>query len=87
MAMPASTDGRPPNERSPRRQVLRFALDAVAAETFNDASTLFLFGTYTIGKERLFLEVAAALGKKVYVSASKRKVPCSAAHKPLKPKP
>lgn len=26
---------------------------------------LFVFGTYTIGKERLFLEVAAAMGSKV----------------------
>ena len=39
-------------------------LDAVRAETFNDARTLFLFGSYTIGKERLFLEVARQLGKK-----------------------
>jgi hypothetical protein len=45
--------------------VLRFVLDAVRAETFNDARTLFLFGSYTIGKERLFLEVARQLGKKV----------------------
>ena len=44
--------------------VLRFVLDAVRAETFNDARTLFLFGSYTIGKERLFLEVARQLGKK-----------------------
>ena len=45
--------------------VLRFVLDAVRAEMFNDARTLFLFGSYTIGKERLFLEVARQLGKKV----------------------
>ena len=44
--------------------MLRFVLDAVRAETFNDARTLFLFGSYTIGKERLFLEVARQLGKK-----------------------
>ena len=45
--------------------MLRFVLDAVRAETFNDARTLFLFGSYTIGKERLFLEVARQMGKKV----------------------
>ena len=45
--------------------MLRFVLDAVRAETFNDARTLFLFGSYTIGKERLFLEVARQLDKKV----------------------
>ena len=50
---------------SAQEAVLRFVLDAVRAETFNDARTLFLFGSYTIGKERLFLEVARQLGKKV----------------------
>jgi len=45
--------------------VLKFVLDAVRAEAFNGARTLFLFGSYTIGKERLFLEVARQLGKKV----------------------
>lgn len=39
-------------------------LQAVKAESFNPR-TLFLFGTYTIGKERLFLEVARTMGKKV----------------------
>jgi hypothetical protein len=38
----------------------------VRTESFNPR-TLFLFGTYTIGKERLFLEVARAMGKKVGV--------------------
>ena len=45
-------------------QVLQFVLDAVKAEAFNPR-TLFLFGTYTIGKERLFLEIAKTLNKKV----------------------
>ena len=39
-------------------------LEAVRAEAFNPA-TLFLFGSYTIGKERLFLEVARILKRKV----------------------
>lgn len=46
-------------------QVLQFVLDAVRAEAFNPA-TLFLFGSYTIGKERLFLEVARILKRKVW---------------------
>ncbi|CAK0744358.1 hypothetical protein CVIRNUC_001541 [Coccomyxa viridis] len=57
----------------PQLQVLQFVLEAVRAEAFNPA-TLFLFGSYTIGKERLFLEVARILKRKVYVSAAKRKV-------------
>lgn len=48
-----------------QEEVLKFVLDAVRAEAFNGARTLFLFGSYTIGKERLFLEVARQLGKKV----------------------
>ena len=44
--------------------MLQFVLEAVRAEAFNPA-TLFLFGSYTIGKERLFLEVARILKRKV----------------------
>ena len=47
-------------------QVLSFVLDAVKAEAFNEKRTLFLFGSYTIGKEKLFLEVARVLQQKVH---------------------
>lgn len=43
-------------------------LDAVRAEAFNEKRTLFLFGSYTIGKEKLFLEVARTLKQKVSCS-------------------
>jgi hypothetical protein len=43
-----------------RMHVLQFVLEAVRADAFNPA-TLFLFGSYTIEKERLFLEVARIL--------------------------
>lgn len=46
---------------------------AVKSEKFNPR-VLYLFGTYTIGKERLFLEVARTLGQKVYVSKEKMQV-------------
>ncbi|KAM7270844.1 hypothetical protein ACFE04_030058 [Oxalis oulophora] len=55
----------------PRQEVvIEFVLDAIQAEAFNP-NTLFLIGSYTIGKERLFLEVARVLRRKVYVAASK----------------
>ncbi|XP_047170039.1 uncharacterized protein LOC124838478 isoform X2 [Vigna umbellata] len=50
--------------------VIQFVIDAIQAETFNP-KTLFLIGSYTIGKERIFLEVARALSKKVHVTAAK----------------
>jgi len=57
----------------PQDEVLRFVADAVKAEAFNPR-TLFMFGSYTVGKERLYLDAAKILGKKVYVSATKKKV-------------
>ncbi|GLI65272.1 hypothetical protein VaNZ11_008764 [Volvox africanus] len=60
----------PQYEFPSQRAVLDAVLDAVKAESFNKRA-LFVFGTYTIGKERLFLEVAAAMGQKVYCSKEK----------------
>ncbi|KAI3875308.1 hypothetical protein MKX03_000735 [Papaver bracteatum] len=53
--------------------VIQFVIDAIQAEAFNP-KTLFLIGSYTIGKERLFLEVARCLRKKVYVGAAKLRI-------------
>ncbi|KAK9946785.1 hypothetical protein M0R45_012230 [Rubus argutus] len=50
--------------------VIQFVIDAIQAETFNP-KTLFLIGSYTIGKERLYLEVARVLRKKIYVTSGK----------------
>ncbi|KAI9191136.1 hypothetical protein LWI28_004074 [Acer negundo] len=50
--------------------VIQFVIEAIQAEAFNP-KTLFLIGSYTIGKERLFLEVARVLRRKVYVNAAK----------------
>ncbi|XP_059277579.1 DNA cross-link repair protein PSO2/SNM1 [Lycium ferocissimum] len=53
--------------------VIQFIIESIQAETFN-SKTLFLIGSYTIGKERVFVEVARALQKKVYVNASKLRI-------------
>ncbi|KAI3468334.1 hypothetical protein Pfo_024997, partial [Paulownia fortunei] len=53
--------------------IIQFVIDAIQAEAFNP-KTLFLIGSYTIGKERLFVEVARALRKKVYVTAAKLRI-------------
>ncbi|CAI9094532.1 OLC1v1030290C1 [Oldenlandia corymbosa var. corymbosa] len=53
--------------------VIQFVIEAIQAEDFNP-KTLFLIGSYTIGKERLFLELARVLRKKVYVNAAKLRI-------------
>ncbi|KAK8509159.1 hypothetical protein V6N13_062213 [Hibiscus sabdariffa] len=53
--------------------VMQFVIEAIQAETFNP-KTLFLIGSYTIGKERLFLEVARVLRRKVYIAAAKLRI-------------
>ncbi|PIA27600.1 hypothetical protein AQUCO_07600046v1 [Aquilegia coerulea] len=50
--------------------VIQFVIEAIQAEAFNP-KTLFLIGSYTIGKERLFVEIARCLRKKIYVGAAK----------------
>ncbi|XWS17569.1 hypothetical protein CRYUN_Cryun33cG0078500 [Craigia yunnanensis] len=50
--------------------VIQFVIEAIQAEAFNP-KTLFLIGSYTIGKERLFLEVARVLRRRVYMTAAK----------------
>ncbi|KAF8695396.1 hypothetical protein HU200_037629 [Digitaria exilis] len=53
--------------------VIQFVIEAIQAEAFNP-KTLFLIGSYTIGKERLFMEVARLLQKKIYVGAAKLQI-------------
>ncbi|CAH9145921.1 unnamed protein product [Cuscuta epithymum] len=53
--------------------VIQFVIEAIQAEAFNP-KTLFLIGSYTIGKERLYVEIARALRKKVYVTAAKLRI-------------
>lgn len=60
-----------PQYNFPKQEVVvQFIIEAIQAESFN-SKTLFLIGSYTIGKERIFLEVARVLRKKIYVPAVK----------------
>ena len=51
-----------------------FVADLVKANRFANPHTLFLFGTYTIGKEEVFLAAARAISSKVYVHPAKKRV-------------
>ncbi|KAL3650903.1 hypothetical protein CASFOL_007306 [Castilleja foliolosa] len=53
--------------------IIQFVIESIQAEAFNP-KTLFLIGSYTIGKERVFVEVAKALRKKVYVTSAKLRI-------------
>eukprot|EP00873_Tetraselmis_striata_P015488 jgi/Tetstr1/435752/TSEL_024647.t1 len=57
----------------PQEEAVKMVVDGVRSESFNP-NTLFLIGTYKIGKERCFLEVGRQLERKVYVSETKMKV-------------
>lgn len=58
----------------PADEATRFVADAVRAEAFGGRRTLFLVGSYTIGKERVAFAAARAAGARLYAGASKRAV-------------
>lgn len=57
----------------PQQLVISSVLDLVAPYA-RDPNTLFLVGTYTIGKERMFLALAERFGLKFYAKPSKMKI-------------
>ena len=57
----------------PQQLVISSVLDLVAPYA-RDPNTLFLVGTYTIGKERMFLALAERYGLKFYAKPSKMKI-------------
>ena len=56
-----------------QEEAVQSALDALRAELFNPRA-LIVFGSYTIGKERLFLRAAEVAGRPVFAGAAKREV-------------
>ncbi|XP_067126529.1 uncharacterized protein [Centruroides vittatus] len=54
--------------------VLLYVQSLVIDKATNNSSLLIVCGSYTVGKEKVFKTVAAALECKIWVSASKRKV-------------
>ncbi|GJQ14779.1 hypothetical protein GpartN1_g6570.t1 [Galdieria partita] len=57
----------------PQREVIEAVVEAVKAESFHPR-VLFLFGTYQIGKEKVFLHVAERLNERVYVDKRKYRI-------------
>ncbi|GJD12547.1 DNA cross-link repair 1A protein [Galdieria sulphuraria] len=56
-----------------QQEAVEAVLEAVKAESFH-SRVLFLFGTYQIGKEKVFLHVAERLNEKVYVDKRKYRI-------------
>ena len=51
--------------------MLNFVANLAIKHTKNHENTLIVVGSYTIGKEKVFLAIARALGCKVYANKSK----------------
>ncbi|XRB16358.1 DNA cross-link repair 1A protein [Pseudoscourfieldia marina] len=69
-----TTYAEPKHTFAPQRELVEYVVSAVQMETFRSQSTLFLFGTYALGKERVVREVAQRLGRKVCVTNDKKLV-------------
>ncbi|GAB6024929.1 DNA cross-link repair 1A protein, variant 2 [Chamberlinius hualienensis] len=64
-----------PMYKFPDQQVVLEACVKLAIKHFaEDKKTLFVCGSYTIGKEKVFIEIAKALGLKVWANKDKMKV-------------
>lgn len=58
----------------PQSEVIDFTVNLVRRELQRNPSTLIVCGSYTIGKERIFIAVADALGCKICVMRDKKNV-------------
>lgn len=57
-----------------QEHVLKCVRDAVVTESVSGRRVLFLFGAYSVGKEKVFFDAARALGTKAYVGKTKRQI-------------
>lgn len=57
-----------------QEEAIQATIKLFDAETKNNGKTLHLFGSYTIGKERIYMKVASRFGMKVYVDARRYKI-------------
>ncbi len=59
----------------PQDDAIQAVRDAVRTERVrNTGKTLFVFGAYSIGKEKIFLEIAKCFGVKIYVTPDKMRI-------------
>ncbi|KAL3935950.1 MAG: hypothetical protein SGBAC_008637 [Bacillariaceae sp.] len=57
-----------------QEEAIQATIKVFDAETKSNGKTLHLFGSYTIGKERIYMKVASRFGMKVYVDARRYKI-------------
>ena len=57
-----------------QRAAIDFCVSAARTEGFNAQSTLFLVGSYTIGKEKVMLALSKAMDRPIYVEPAKHAV-------------
>ena len=57
-----------------QEEAIQATIKAFEVEMKNKGKTLHLFGSYTIGKERIYMRVAARFGMKVYVDSRRYKI-------------
>ncbi|CAH1782855.1 unnamed protein product [Owenia fusiformis] len=58
----------------PQKDIIRLAATIAERCHYEDPNTLFVCGTYTIGKERIFTAIAQSLGSKVCVTREKKTI-------------
>ena len=60
----------------PQREVLEEGVRIATRARMEDSSTLFVVGSYQIGKERFAKALAQALQSRIYINDRKKRLPC-----------